>query len=139
MQSKTVIDLNFQYAHEDKIWDERGSVDVDQALVAFRTFPWDGQLAQAMEFQICSPSLILEDTGDGARFFAGIMLEEPLNFMLYFERTEEVEGWSLLGKQMKRKQIIDDSYGHDRADAERAIRAFFEDRYALLKLIRARS
>ena len=131
-----MINLSFQHAHQDEIGDERGPVDVDQAIAAFRAFPWNDQLAEAMKLETCSPSLFLKDTDDSAIFFAGVMLEEPLNFMVYFERTKEVEAWSLFGKRLKQKQVIDDSYGHDHAAAERAIRAFFADRITLTVIIR---
>lgn len=134
-----MINLSFQYAHQNEIGERRGRVDADEAVAAFRAFPWEEQLKEANELQICGPSLFLDEADESAQFFVSILYGDELNFMLYFARTEEVEGWSLFGKRWKRKRVSDDSYDHDRETVERGIRAFFDDRPTLLKLIRSKA
>lgn len=46
-----MITLSVQYAHQDVVVEERGAVDVLQAIESFRAFPWDEQLAEAKELQ----------------------------------------------------------------------------------------
>lgn len=130
-----MITLSVQYADQDDIVEERGAVDVEQAIEAFRAFPWEEQLAEAKELQICSPSLFLKDSNDGSVFFASILLVDKLDFMLFFETKEDVEAWTLFGKRWKKKPAIYDSTGHDAQKIEKAIRAFFNDRQQLKKLI----
>jgi hypothetical protein len=130
-----MITLSVQYADQDDITEERGAVDVIQAIEAFRAFPWEEQLAEAKELQICSPSLFLKDSDDGSVFFASILLVDKLDFMLFLETEEDFEGWTLFGKRWKKKRVIYDSTGHDTQKVEAAIRAFFNDRAQLKKLI----
>ncbi len=132
-----MITLSVQYADQDDIVEERGAVDVIQAIEAFRAFPWEEQLAEAKELQICSPSLFIKDSNDGSVFFASILLVDKLDFMLFLETEEDVEGWTLLGKRWKKKAVIYDSTGHGVKEVEAAIRAFYNDRSALKKLISA--
>ena len=133
-----MITLNVQYADQDGITEERGAVDVIQAIEAFRAFPWEEQLAEAKELQICSPSLFLKDSDDGSVFFATILLVDKLDFMLFLETEEDVEVWTLFGKRWKKKRVIYDSTGHNTQEVEAAIRAFFNDRSQLKKLIGGR-
>ncbi len=130
-----MITLSVQYADQDDVVEERGTVDELQALEAFRAFPWEEQLAEAKELQICSPSLFLKDSNDGSVFFASILLADKLDFMLFLDTEEEVEGWGLFGKRLKKKGATYDSTGHDAKGVEAAIRAFFNDRPALKRLI----
>ncbi len=133
-----MITLSVQYADQDDIVDERGAVDVLQAIEAFRAFPWEQQLAEAKELQICSPSLFLKDSNDESVFFASILLVDKQDFMLFLETEEDVEGWTLFGKRLKKKGAIYDSTGHNAQEVEAAIRAFFDDRSQLKKLIGGR-
>jgi len=130
-----MITLSVQYADQDDVVEERGAVDELQAIDAFRAFPWNEQLAEAKELQICSPSLFLKNSSDGSVFFASILLVEKLDFMLFLETEEDVEVWGLFGKRWKKRSVTYDSTGHDAKDVEAAIRAFFSDRSALKKLI----
>src|SRR4051794_8213967 len=120
-----MITLSVQYADQDDIVEERGAVDVIQAIEAFRAFPWERQLIEAKELQFCSPSLFLKDSSDGSVFFASIMLVDKLDFMLFLETEEDVEAWTLFGKRWKKKGAIYDSTGHNAQEVEDAIRAFF--------------
>jgi hypothetical protein len=130
-----MITLSVQYAHQDDIGEERGAVDLEQAIEAFRAFPWEDQMTEAKELQICSPSLFLKDSNDGSLFFASILLVDKLDFMLFLETEEDVEAWTLFGKRWKKKPALYDSTGHDAQKVEAAIRAFFNDRAQLKKLI----
>jgi hypothetical protein len=130
-----MITLSVQYADQEEVVEERGTVDELQAIEAFRAFPWEEQLVEAKELQICSPSLFLKDSNDGSVFFASILLVDTVDFMLFLETEEDVEAWGLLGKRRKKKGVIYDSTGHDAKAVKAAIRAFFSDRSALKKLI----
>jgi hypothetical protein len=131
-----MITLSLQRAHEEEAGDKRGAVAVEEAVKTFCAFPWREQRAEAKELEICSASLFLNDTSNGASFFVSVLDGEgALEFIISFEREEEVEAWSLLGKRTKKKLISEDSYGNDSATAERAIRAFFNDRQELRRLV----
>jgi len=108
---------------------------LQQAIDAFRAFPWNEQLAEANQLQICSPTLFLKNSGNGSVFFASLMLAPKLEFMLFLETEEETEGWTLFGKRPKKKRVIYDSYGHNSEEAEEAIRAFYADDRSKLKQI----
>jgi len=131
-----MIALSFQYARQEDTAEERGPASLRQAIDAFRAFPWQEQLAEAKKLELCSPTLFLKDGDDGSVFFASIMLGDKLDFMLFFEAEEEDdEGWTLLGKRMKKQRVTDDSTGHDSKEVEAAITAYYSDRAKLKKLI----
>jgi hypothetical protein len=131
-----MINLSLQYAHQEDTAEERGPASLQQALDAFRGFPWQVQLAEANKLQLCSPTLFLKDSDDGSVFFASIMLVDKLDFMLFFETEEEYEGWTLFGKRKKKKGAVYDSTGHDSKQVEAAITAYYKDRAKLKELIR---
>jgi hypothetical protein len=135
--------LGRQLAHQDEI-EELGPIDEDGALNAFRAIPWEEQQQQAKELQICGPSLFLFDreigtsildSRSGESFFAGLLETDQVEFIVFFEYQEESEGWTLRGKRMRTRTNSMQSYGHDRAAVETAIRYFFADRPSLIKLI----
>jgi hypothetical protein len=130
-----MIDLSLQYAHQEDTAEERGPASLQQSLDAFRGFAWHEQQAEANELQLCAPTLFLKDRDDGSVFFASILLEEKMDFMLYFETDEEFEGWTLFGKRKKKKRVIYDSTGNDSMKVETAITAYYTDRAKLKELI----
>jgi hypothetical protein len=135
-----MINLSLQYAHQDGTAEERGTASLQQALDAFRAFPWDEQLHQANELQICAPTLFLKKSDGASVFFVSIMEGEKLDFMLYLETTEEVERWGLFGKRKRKKAVIYDSIGHARQGVEEAIRAYYaDDKKRLREIIQARN
>ena len=130
-----MINLSFQYAHQEDTAEERGPASLEQAIDAFRAFPWRDQLDEANELQLCSPTLFLKDSDDGSVFFASIMLVNELDFMLYFETEEEFEGWTLFGRRKKKKRVIYNSTGNDSKKVEATIGAYYADRAKLKELI----
>ncbi|MEO6393220.1 MAG: hypothetical protein ABIP75_15325 [Pyrinomonadaceae bacterium] len=123
-----MIKLTIQHADQEDIGDELGPVDLSQALLAFREFPWAEQKAQSDELQLCSPGLYLEDENDGSKFFAAVLANDGIEFLLQFETGVEYEGWTLFGKRLKKRWTIIHSYDHDLASAEQAVELFFTDR-----------
>jgi hypothetical protein len=130
-----LINLSFQYAHQEDTAEERGPASLEQAVDAFRAFPWRDQLDESNKLQLCSPTFFLKDSGDGSVFFASIMLGNELDFMLYFEVEEEFEGWTLFGRRKKKKRVIYNSTGNDSKKVEVAIGAYYTDRAKLKELI----
>jgi hypothetical protein len=130
-----MITLSLQYAHQEDTAEERGMASLQQDIDAFRTFPWQDQLAEANKLQLCSPTLFLKDSDDGSVFFVSIMLVNKLDFMLFYEIVEGYEGWTLFGKRKKKKGIIYDSTGHDSKQVEFAIKTYYTERARLRELI----
>ncbi len=120
-----MITLGLQYAHQEDTVDDRGEVTLEQAIDAFRAFPWQQQLAEAIRLQICNPTLFLRDTEDGSLLFASLMLKPEIDFQLYFETEEETEEPAFIGKRKVREWVAYDSTGHKAKEVEAAIQAFY--------------
>lgn len=133
-----MITLSLQYAHQEDTAEEHGEVSLQQAIEAFRAFPWQQQLAEAMRLQICNPTLFLNDSGDGSSFFASLMLKPEIDFQLYFETEEKTEERAFFGKRQIKEWVAYDSSGHKAEEVETAIRALYAgDKERLKDLIGA--
>jgi hypothetical protein len=128
-----MITLGLQYAHEEDKVEERGEVSLHEAIEAFRTFPWQQQLAEANRLQICNPTLFLRNTEDGSLFFASLMLKPEIDFQLYFETEEETEERAFLGKRKVKEWVAYDLTGHKPKEVEAAIQAFCDSDKEKLK------
>ena len=131
-----MITLSLQYAHQEETAEERGEVSLEQAIEAFRAFPWQQQLAEAKRLQLYNPTLSLNDGRDGSLFSASLMLKPEMGFQLSFEIEEETEEWGLFGKRQVKEWVGYDSSGHNAEEVEAGIRAFYAgDKEKLKELI----
>lgn len=120
-----MISLSLQYAHQEDTAEERGEVSLQQAIETFRAFPWQQQLAEAYQLQICNPTLCLNDSSDGSSLFVSLMLKPEIEFQLLFETEEETEERSFFRNRTMKEWVAYDSNGHKAEDVEAAIGALY--------------